>query len=266
MARCKGRFAMFGCAAAVAIVALTCTKTTTALDLSTSTDAELGRAFRSAITDSSLPLSFLTNSVGKAWKKFTAASEPLAKTLGVEPQKIVEKVENTGAKICASQIASKAFSLASNANAKGVSSFLGKIGTSAMGLFTDLCLNGFKNVKERVVKDNPQVSNVLSDTIVCGGSGTTEKGCDHFDKRGCKWEDATNECVPCSCSDRFKDACYKSKDGAYLEEPARNAFCAKTVVKTLGAISRDVIVCKESAIELTTPGQSPSQYACKEES
>lgn len=250
---------MFGCAAAVAIVALTCTKTTTALDLSTSTDAELGRAFRSAITDSSLPLSFLTNSVGKAWKKFTAASEPLAKTLGVEPQKIVEKVENTGAKICASQIASNAFSLASNANAKGVSSFLGKIGTSAMGLFTDLCLNGFKNVKERVVKDNPQVSNVLSDTIVCGGNSTTKQGCDHFDKRGCKW-DATNGCFPCSCSERFSNDCYNSNDGAYLEEPARNAFCAKTVVKTLGAKSDDVEVCKDSAI-----GATPGPYACEDQ-
>jgi hypothetical protein len=261
MARCKGRFAMFGCAAAVAIVALTCTKTTTALDLSTSTDAELGRAFRSAITDSSLPLSFLTNAVGKAWKKFTAASEPLAKTLGVEPQKIVEKVENTGAKICASQIASKAFSLASNANAKGVSSFLGKIGTSAMGLFTDLCLNGFKNVKERVVKDNPQVSNALSDTIVCGGNATAQERCDDYDKRGCKW-DPPNGCVPCPCSDRFKDPCYNNTDtGAILGELARDALCKKTVVKTLGATSGDVKVCKESAIEPTS-----GQYACERQS
>lgn len=257
---------MFGCAAAVAIVALTCTKTTTALDLSTSTDAELGRAFRSAITDSSLPLSFLTNAVGKAWKKFTAASEPLAKTLGVEPQKIVEKVENTGAKICASQIASKAFSLASNANAKGVSSFLGKIGTSAMGLFTDLCLNGFKNVKERVVKDNPQVSNALSDTIVCGGKATARERCDDYDKRGCKWDTTTNGCVPCPCSDRFKVACFaESNVGKSLGELARDALCKKTILTTLASKGTDVRVCKENA-KTTSATPGAETYECEPQS
>lgn len=204
---------------------------TRALDLSMMTDAQLGRAFRESMLDEG----FFGGLKTKLGSLFSGAKK-VANTLGISPDKVVEKVTAAKDVLCGEKIANLVASAQSGNSV--IANFVKKQYSNIQNIATAGCQRAFSSVGNLVVQQNPKLENTIENAVVCAQiSG--ENMC--ADAVGCKWY-ADNEvgtltegCYRVPCNQRAAESAYDNHEKA----DRMKEFCEKPVYQNMFEDAKD---------------------------
>lgn len=159
---------------------------TRALDLSTMTDAQLGRAFRESMHNEG----FFGGLKSKLGSLFSGAKK-VANTLGITPQIVVDKVNNVKDVLCGEKVTNMVATTASKAQSGSsvLGNFIKNHLSSIKDVATSGCKRAFSSVSSLVVQENPRLKNMMEHAVICG-QVSGEDMCK--DAIGCKWYNTTS--------------------------------------------------------------------------
>lgn len=158
---------------------------TRALDLSTMTDAQLGRAFRESMHNEG----FFGGLKSKLGSLFSGAKK-VANTLGITPQIVVDKVNNVKDVLCGEKVTNMVATTASKAQSGSsvLGNFIKNHLSSIKDVATSGCKRAFSSVSSLVVQENPRLKNMMEHAVICG-QVSGEDMCK--DAIGCDWYNTT---------------------------------------------------------------------------
>jgi len=207
---------------------------TRALDLSMMTDAQLGRAFRESMLDEG----FFGGLKTKLGSLFSGAKK-VANTLGISPDKVVEKVTAAKDVLCGEKIANLVASAQSGNSV--IANFVKKQYSNIQNIATAGCQRAFSSVGNLVVQQNPKLENTIENAVVCAQISGTNMCADAV---GCTWyEYGSTElpgkpegCYRVPCDKRAAKSAYDNHDNA----DRMKEFCEKPVYQNMFEDEKDI--------------------------
>lgn len=200
---------------------------TRALDLSMMTDAQLGRAFRESMLDEG----FFGGLKTKLGSLFSGAKK-VANTLGISPDKVVEKVTAAKDVLCGEKIANLVASAQSGNSV--IANFVKKQYSNIQNIATAGCQRAFSSVGNLVVQQNPKLENTIENAVVCAQiSGENmcadAVGCEWYEYAG--WFSAKKKqegCYRVPCKERAAESAYAHDNADRMKE-----LCEKPVYQNM---------------------------------
>jgi hypothetical protein len=172
-----------------------------------------------------------------------SGAKKVANTLGISPDKVVEKVTAAKDVLCGEKIANLVASAQSGNSV--IANFVKKQYSNIQNIATAGCQRAFNSVGNLVVQQNPKLENTIENAVVCAQISGKNMCADAV---GCKWyedgnavyaqlvaADKSEGCYRVPCNERADESEYDKHDNA----DRMKEFCEKPVYQNMFEDEKD---------------------------